>query len=134
MAGAAWKIRPGLAEAVARLTPMRILPVQVPRTGDLPDAGPIAPDLWIGCGMAAVRAAGVHRKAFPDAVFVYVQDPKMAHHRFDLIIPPEHDRMRGANVFEITGSLTALPPSGLATPSAPLPGRLRHCPALAPRY
>ncbi|WP_429912708.1 mitochondrial fission ELM1 family protein [Glycocaulis sp.] len=94
----------GLAEAIAQLTPMRILPVQVPRTGDLPDPGPIAPDLWIGCGMAAVRAAGEHRKAFPDAVFVYVQDPKMARHRFDLIIPPEHDRMRGGNVFEITGS------------------------------
>ncbi|MGP1275961.1 MAG: mitochondrial fission ELM1 family protein [Caulobacterales bacterium] len=94
----------GLAEAVARLTPLRILPVQVPRTGALPDAGPIAPDLWIGCGMAAVRAAGEHRRAYERAVFVYVQDPGFAHHRFDLIIPPEHDRMRGGNAFAITGS------------------------------
>lgn len=119
----------GLAEAVARLTPMRILPVQVPRTGDLPDAGPIAPDLWIGCGMAAVRAAGVHRKAFPDAAFVYVQDPKMAHHRFDLIIPPEHDRMRGANVFEITGSPNRITAERLADAERAFAGQIAALPS-----
>ncbi|WP_439633575.1 mitochondrial fission ELM1 family protein [Glycocaulis sp.] len=119
----------GLAEAVARLTPMRILPVQVPRTGDLPDPGPIAPDLWIGCGMAAVRAAGEHRKAFPDAVFVYVQDPKMAHHRFDLIIPPEHDRMRGRQVFEITGSPNRITPERLAEAERAFAGQIAALPA-----
>lgn len=119
----------GLAEAVARLTPMRILPVQVPRSGTLPDPGPIAPDLWIGCGMAAVRAAGDHRKAFPDAVFVYVQDPKMAPHRFDLIIPPEHDRMRGGNIFEITGSPNRITPERLAEAERSFAGQIAALPA-----
>lgn len=119
----------GLAEAVARLTPMRLLPVQVPRTGALPDPGPIAPDLWIGCGMAAVRAADDHRKAFPDAVFVYVQDPKMAPHRFDLIIPPEHDRMRGGNVFEITGSPNRITQERLAEAERAFAGQIAALPA-----
>ncbi|GGG98209.1 nucleoside-diphosphate sugar epimerase [Glycocaulis albus] len=119
----------GLAEAVARLTPMRILPVQVPRTGDLPDPGPIAPDLWIGCGMAAVRAASEHRKAFPDAVFVYVQDPKMAAHRFDLVVPPEHDRMRGANVFAITGSPNRITGERLAAAERAFAGQIAALPA-----
>lgn len=118
----------GLAEAVARLTPMRLLPVQVPRSGALPDPGPIAPDLWIGCGMAAVRAAGEHRKAFPDAVFVYVQDPKMAPHRFDLIIPPEHDRMSGANMFAITGSPNRITPERLAEAERSFAGRIAALP------
>lgn len=94
----------GLAEALSRHIPLRILPVQVPRTGALPDPGAIAPDIWIGCGMAAVRAAGEHRRAFPQALFVYVQDPKTAHHRFDLIIAPEHDRMRAKNALSTIGS------------------------------
>jgi len=119
----------GLAEAVARPTPMRILPVQVPRSGTLPDPGPIAPDLWIGCGMAAVRAAGEHRKAFPDAVFVYVQDPKMAPHRFDLIVPPEHDRMRGSNIFEITGSPNRITPDRLGEAERSFAGQIAALPA-----
>lgn len=94
----------GLAEALSRHIPLRILPVQVPRSGALPDPGPIAPDIWIGCGMAAVRAASEHRRSFPEALFVYVQDPKTAHHRFDLIIAPEHDRMRARNGVSIIGS------------------------------
>lgn len=119
----------GLAEAVARLTPMRILPVQVPRRGTLPDPGPIAPDLWIGCGMAAVRAAGEHRRAFPGAAFVYVQNPGMAPHRFDLIIPPEHDRMRGGNVFGITGSPNRITPERLAEAERAFAGQIAALPA-----
>lgn len=94
----------GLAEAVARLTPLRLMPIHLPRTGRLPDPGPIQPELWIGCGRAAVRASEVHRKAFPDAVMVYVQHPRRHMEQFDLIIPPRHDQVRGDNVFPILGS------------------------------
>ena len=103
----------GLAEAVARLTPMQLLTVHVPRTGRIPDPGPIAPDLWIGCGQAALRALTAHRRAFPRTCFVYVQDPRGGEDRFDLIVAPEHDRARGRNVLETLGSPNRITPERL---------------------
>ncbi len=94
----------GLAEAVARRHPMRLSPVHLPRTGAPPPPGAQAPDLWIGCGRAAVRVAASHRKAFPDAVMVYVQAPRAQEALFDLIVAPRHDRLSGPNVFNIIGS------------------------------
>ena len=76
----------GLAEAVGRLTPLQTLPIHVPRTGELPDAGMIEPDLWIGCGRAAVRAATLHRKQWRRTRFVYVQKPRSHADLFDLIV------------------------------------------------
>ncbi len=119
----------GLAEAIARHIPLRILPVQVPRTGALPDPGLIAPDIWIGCGMAAVRAAGEHRRAFPHALFVYVQDPKTAHHRFDLIIAPEHDRMRVKNGLSTIGSPNRVTRERLDEAERSFAGRIAALPA-----
>lgn len=119
----------GLAEAVARLTPLRLMPVHVPRSGTMPDPGPIAPELWIGCGRAAVRASAIHRKAYPDAVFVYVQHPREGLERFDLVIPPRHDRVDGPNVFPILGSPNRITPERLAEGAAPFAARARALPA-----
>lgn len=94
----------GLAEAVGRVRPLRILPIHLDKGGDPPDPGPIAPDLWIGCGRAAVKAAPGFRRAHPRAVMVYVQDPRAHHEVFDLIVPPRHDRLTGRNVLPILGS------------------------------
>ena len=94
----------GLAEAVGRMRPVRILPIHLDKGGDPPDPGPIAPDLWIGCGRAAVKAAPGFRRAHPRAVMVYVQDPRAHHDVFDLIVPPRHDRLTGRNVHPILGS------------------------------
>lgn len=103
----------GLAEAVARLTPLQLLPVHVPRTGALPDAGPIEPDIWIGCGRAAIRAASHHRKHWRRTRFVYVQKPRAQAELFDLIIAPWHDRMTGPNVLSILGSPNRVTPARL---------------------
>ncbi|MFN3834343.1 MAG: mitochondrial fission ELM1 family protein [Glycocaulis sp.] len=119
----------GLAEALSHHIPLRILPVQVPRSGALPDPGAIAPDIWIGCGMAAVRAASEHRRAFPDALFVYVQDPKTAHHRFDLIIAPEHDRMRAKNGVSIIGSTNRITRERLDEAERSFAGKIAALPA-----
>jgi hypothetical protein len=94
----------GLAEAVGRVRPVRILAIHLDRGGDPPGPGPIAPDLWIGCGRAAVKAAPGFRRAHPKAVMVYVQDPRTDHEIFDLIVPPRHDRLTGRNVLAILGS------------------------------
>lgn len=114
----------GLAEALSDLTPLRLMPVHVPRTGPIPDPGPIAPEVWIGCGRAAVRASEVHRRAFPDCTMVYIQHPRENMARFDLIIPPRHDRLDGPNVFSILGSANRITPARLAEGAAPFASRM----------
>ena len=119
----------GLAEAVARLTPLRLMPVHVPRSGALPDPGAIEPELWIGCGRAAVRASAAHRKAFPGTVMVYAQHPRDGLDRFDLVIPPRHDRLSGPNVFSLLGSPNRITRSRLEDGAAPFAERVEALPA-----
>jgi mitochondrial fission protein ELM1 len=119
----------GLAEAVARRTPMRLLPVHLPRTGKLPEPGETAPDLWIGCGRAAVRAAPAHRNAFPNALMVYVQAPRAHETVFDLIVAPRHDRLDGRNVLSITGSPNRITPHLLEAAAAEFESQLSKRPS-----
>ncbi|WP_306017451.1 mitochondrial fission ELM1 family protein [Oceanicaulis sp. MMSF_3324] len=118
----------GLAEAVGRLTPLQTLPIHVPRTGELPDAGMIEPDLWIGCGRAAVRAASLHRKQWRRTRFVYVQKPRSHADLFDLIIAPRHDRMRGPKVLNILGSPNRITPQRLNEGASTFADRLEALP------
>lgn len=94
----------GLAQALGRLTPLAITPVTLARTGPLAAQEGPAPDVWIGCGRAAVRAAPAVRAAFPRTLMVYIQDPRAHHGVFDLILPPRHDRLAGPNVLPLIGS------------------------------
>lgn len=119
----------GLAEAVARRTPLRLIAVRLPRTGALPEPGDQTPDLWIGCGRAAVRAAPLHRKAFPKAVMVYVQAPRAQAQLFDLIVAPRHDRIRGENVLNIIGSPNRITPALLNAATAEFETELSKLPS-----
>ena len=99
----------GLAEAVARAleTGERKLVIRRAVVGEddfvaLPSGE--KPDLWIGCGRRALTPVRAHRDVFPDCFFVYVQDPRRDHKRFDLIIAPEHDRLRRPNATAMIGS------------------------------
>ncbi|WP_019959763.1 mitochondrial fission ELM1 family protein [Woodsholea maritima] len=114
----------GLGEALARKMALQIMPIQVPRTGAIPDPGSIAPDIWIGCGRAAVRAARLHKRAFPKAKFVYVQDPRAGHELFDLIVPPFHDDLKGPNVLPILGSPNRVTPARLKDGVEPFKARI----------
>ena len=113
----------GLAEAVARRVPLTIKTLHLPRAGAAPPP-PDDVDLWIGCGQAAVRAVHAHRKALPRTRFVYVQDPRSDHAAFDLIVAPRHDRLSGANVFNIIGSPNRITPERLAEGEAAFAERL----------
>ena len=124
----------GLAEAVARLTPaeivvkrigwprwMRRLPSRfnpAPRKLLAPDSDPIAPpwpDLWIGNGRASIPlSVGVRGWSGGRTFVVQVQDPLRATRLFDLVIPPNHDRLRGEGVFGITGTPHRITPERLA--------------------
>jgi mitochondrial fission protein ELM1 len=79
----------------------------------LPDTA--TPDLWIGCGRAAIDVARKHRRIFSGAYFVYVQDPRTRHDSFDLIIAPEHDRLTRGNAISMIGSPNRITASQLST-------------------
>lgn len=61
------------------------------------------PALAIGCGRQAAlatRLLGRHGSAT-----VQILDPRIATRHWDLVIAPEHDRLQGANVIAVLGSL-----------------------------
>jgi mitochondrial fission protein ELM1 len=108
----------GLAEAVGlpfvekRITlrrPWRWLPGHLcpfalhglGRDGD--DLAPPWPELLISCGRRTVAAALAIRRR--GALAVYVQDPHVPPSRFDMVVPPRHDRVRGANVYPTRAAL-----------------------------
>ncbi len=113
----------GLAEAIARAMPITVaikrIKVRAPHRalprqlwGDpfahLDPAGdalvPPWPDLWIGCGRLSAPFTMAMRAYSPGAFTVQLQNPRAPPGAFDLIIPPEHDRLAGENVFSIIGS------------------------------
>ncbi|HWE46614.1 MAG TPA: mitochondrial fission ELM1 family protein [Caulobacteraceae bacterium] len=111
----------GLAEAVARLTPAHVERkilrwkdkgfarrptwMQFEPRGKLADPldGPW-PDLWIAAGRATLPfSLRVKTWSQGRSFVVQAQDPRWSPKRFDAVIPPRHDRVRGGNVIEITG-------------------------------
>jgi len=68
----------------------------------LPACGP--PDIWIGCGRAAINLARKHRRVFPACFLAYVQDPRKHYQDFDLILAPAHDRLVRPNAIAMIGS------------------------------
>lgn len=61
------------------------------------------PRLAIGCGRLGALATRLLRDA--GAKVVQVLDPRIAPHHWDAVVAPEHDRLRGANVVTLQGSL-----------------------------
>jgi mitochondrial fission protein ELM1 len=113
----------GLAEAVARQVPARIVVKRVGwsgRTGRLPwwanwlprrwltpqsEIHAPWPDLWIAAGRATLPLSiRARRWSGGKTYVVQVQDPRVPAHMFDLVIPPKHDRLSGDNILPITGS------------------------------
>ena len=68
-------------------------------------AGALAhpPTLAIGCGRQAALATRLLHRAGARAV--QILDPRIAPRHWDLVIAPEHDRLRGDNVIAVLGSL-----------------------------
>ncbi len=113
----------GLAEAVARLRPSAITVKTIAwraGVGRLPTAlnfaprltlnpasaiAPPWPQLWIAAGRATLALSSRMRRWSSGRTFVVqTQDPRMDAEAFDLVIPPTHDGLTGANVFPILGA------------------------------
>lgn len=134
----------GLAEAVARVRPALITAKRIgwrfglgrlpwrlipPRARKGDPIGPPYPDIWIAAGRATLPLSSRMLAWSEGHTFVVqTQDPKAPLDRFDLVIPPEHDRLSGPNVFPIVGAPNRVSPERLAVERARFEGRLAGLP------
>jgi hypothetical protein len=64
------------------------------------------PDLVIACGRnAAVPALTIRRASGGHTFLAQIQDPRVRRSEFDLIVAPEHDRLRGPRVIITRGAV-----------------------------
>ncbi len=70
------------------------------------------PALAIGCGRQA--AAALRRLRPRGTRTVQILDPRIDPRHWDLVVVPEHDRLRGANVLTLLGSLNPVDDNWLA--------------------
>ncbi|WGM38200.1 mitochondrial fission ELM1 family protein [Caulobacter sp. NIBR1757] len=121
----------GLADAVARQRNAQVVVKRISwtgQTGRLPwwlnllprrwlrgnDFAPPWPDIMISAGRATLPLSIRMRRWTGGKTFVVqIQDPRTPLHFFDLVAPPNHDRVKGDNVVSITGSPHRLSPERL---------------------
>jgi mitochondrial fission protein ELM1 len=73
------------------------------------------PDLVIGCGRnTAAPALAIRRASEGRTVAAQIQDPRIGHDEFDLMLVPEHDRLRGPRIIPTKGALHRVTPEKLA--------------------
>jgi mitochondrial fission protein ELM1 len=128
----------GLAEAVARRTnavivekraslrsPWSWLPsgfVPGPRQALSVESDPLEPpwpDLWIGCGRHSIPfSMGIREWSRGRTMVVQLQDPRVNPREFDLVVPPSHDEVEGANVWPTLGALHRVTPERIAAEAA----------------
>ena len=86
------------------------------------DGGPLAPpwpDLLIASGRRSIPyALAIKRASGAATLTVQIQDPRVPTRLFDLVVPPRHDHVRGANVLETRGALHRITPARLSEAAA----------------
>ena len=96
------------------------------------DSDPVVPpwpELLITCGRRSAAISIAVGKASNGRTFrVHVQNPHTPLGCFDLITPPRHDRMQGANVIPTRGALHRATPGRLAEQAAKFAPRFAHLP------
>ncbi|MFT4076694.1 MAG: mitochondrial fission ELM1 family protein [Asticcacaulis sp.] len=138
----------GLAEAVARISPAKIIKKRVRYTG-LYDRLPSAlkffpdqmlakgsdafeepwPDIWIAAGRATIpHSIRMHRRSKGQTFVVQLQDPRHDLKAFDLVIAPEHDHVQGSNTLSIIGSTNRIEATKLSNAHKVWRNRLRNLP------
>lgn len=87
------------------------------------------PDILIGCGLMSIAPAIAVGRASGGRTFtVQLQKPAWSTRRFDLVVPPRHDRASGANVIVTRGALNRVTPARLAAEGARFRAHLAHLP------
>jgi mitochondrial fission protein ELM1 len=81
------------------------------------------PDLVIACGRnTAMPALAIRRASGGRTVAAQVQDPGVGRQEFDLMVVPEHDRLRGPRVITSKGAMHRVTPGKLAVERQLFPG------------
>jgi len=94
------------------------------------DFVPPWPDVIIATGRQSAGPALYAKKRTNGRIFcVQIQDAGVAPHRFDLVVVPGHDRLRGPNVVTTLGALNRVTPERLAVEGAAWAPRLAHLPS-----
>jgi hypothetical protein len=142
----------GLAEAIARRTPVRLTTKRVklrspwvwlppgftpaPRHALTIESDPMEPpwpDVIIACGRASIPFSLAMRQwSKGRTLVVQLQDPRVNPREFDLVVPPIHDRLDGPNVMPIVGSCHRVTPERLQQALAEFPQRIEELPG--PRF
>jgi mitochondrial fission protein ELM1 len=77
--------------------------------------GPPWPAVAIGCGRnTVIPALAIRRASGGRTILAQVQDPRLGRAEFDLLIVPEHDQLRGKQVFVSRGAMHRVTPALLA--------------------
>lgn len=134
----------GLAEALGLVPDIRRIEVRAPWRS-LPPAiwpkslstlapggaclAPPWPGILIACGrLTAAPALAVRRASHGASFTIQIQDAKIPPRRFDLVVVPQHDRLRGPNVLTSRGALNRATPQRLAAAAERLAPQLVHLP------
>ena len=78
------------------------------------------PQLAVGCGRQAAGALRELRRR--GSKVVQILDPRLGTRHWDLLVVPEHDRLRGSNVLTLLGSLNPVDDDWLAVGRAAFTG------------
>lgn len=112
-----------LSPSILRNAPARALSIR----GD--GLGPPWPDLLIASGRQSVLPSLlVGRESAGRTFRIQIQDPAIDPMRFDLIVVPRHDRLRGPNVIVTRGALHRVNAARLDSARAAFAARLAHLP------
>ena len=87
------------------------------------------PEVLIAAGRLTAAPAAALRRAGRGATFaIQIQDPRIDPRQFDLLVVPDHDRLRGPNVLTTRGALTRVTPAHLEAAAARWGHQLDHLP------
>ncbi len=86
------------------------------------------PEVLIATGRHSVASSLAVGKASPATFRIQIQDPGIPPGRFDLVVVPRHDSLRGANVLVTSGALHRVNPAIVAAATARLGPRWAQLP------
>lgn len=97
-------------------------------TPDSDDFSPPWPKLLLTSGRRSVPYSLLLGRLAPEAYRVHLQNPQCRLDRIDLVVPPAHDGLDGANVLATVGAPNRITPKKLAQAAAHFAPRFAHLP------
>lgn len=66
------------------------------------------PDVWIAAGRETVPLSQALKRHSPTSYVIQTQNPRAPLEDFDIVVPPEHDHLKGDNVLPVIGAPTTV--------------------------